>query len=76
MPNGKMISFQPGEYPDLDGLPEGTMVKFEGEGRLTSGGMEIVSFETEAENEATRELKSMTKNDSYAVSKEQKGGGF
>lgn len=62
MPQGKMIQFEAGEYPQLDGLEVGAKVKFSGIGTIQEGGMAIDSIDVEAEGMADRELKTMTKN--------------
>ena len=76
MPEGKIIPYEQGEYPELDNLPEGSKVKFEGEATLVEGGLQIDNIDLETENEATRSLKDMTKNDSMYSAKETKGSGF
>ena len=65
---GKMIQFEAGEYPNLDGLEVGAKVKFSGMGTIQEGGMVIDSIETEAEGMADRELKSMTNNNTAQAS--------
>lgn len=65
MPDGKIISVQPGEYPEIDGLKEGSMVKFEGEAQLVKGGLQITNIQMEpSDNDATQEINRMTGNDS------------
>jgi len=59
MPEGKLIPVQPGEYPELDNLPEGSKVKFEGEAELTKDGLLIKSIDLQTDNDATRELSKM-----------------
>jgi hypothetical protein len=90
MPEGKIISYSPGEYPELDNLPEGTKVSFNGQATIvkTQGteeggegegslGLQIDSIELDPEGEADRTLKDMTQNDSNSyASNEDKGGGF
>lgn len=66
MPEGKSIPFSAGEYKELDGLEDGTKVKFTGEGSVQmakdgSGNIVIDSMDIESEGPATRELKNMTK---------------
>jgi hypothetical protein len=63
----KMISTKPGEYPELDGLPMGASVHFEGDAELVEGGLRISSIQMEpSDNEATREVNRMTKGQEYA----------
>ncbi len=72
MPEGKSISFAAGEYPELDGLPDGSKVKLNimgtvsnsaEEGAEGQGGGTITfdNVEIETEGMADRELSSMTK---------------
>lgn len=90
MPTGKVIPFQPDEYPELRDLPEGTKVSFDGEATIIkmendneenqegegSMGLQIDNIDLNPEGEATRELKKMTTNDSgaYAGANENKSG--
>lgn len=65
MPEGKTIEFADGEYPELDGLPSGSEVKFSGAARIQDNGegaksLVISSMEFETEGMADRELRSMS----------------
>ena len=75
MPEGKIIPVAEGEYPELQNLPEGSKVSFEGQATLVEGGLQIDSIDLQVENEATRELKMMTKNDD-GMMREKKVSGF
>lgn len=89
MPQGQILPYSPGTYPELDNLPEGTKVSFDGEATIvkTEGtaeggegegtmGLQIDNIDLNPEGEATRELKKMTTNDSgaYAGANENKQG--
>jgi hypothetical protein len=87
MPKEQILPYSYGMYPELDNLPEGTKVSFNGEATIVktegteeggegSMGLQIDSIELDAEGEATRELGRMTKNDSspYVGSGESKRG--
>lgn len=77
MPEGKVISYMEGEYPELDGLKEGTQVKFEGVGTTGPNGLTILSIEFEKEGIADQELKTMTKQENYGSGdKSIEGGEF
>lgn len=67
MPEGKVISYMEGEYPELDGLKEGSQVKFEGVGTTGLDGLTITSIQFETEGLADRELKTMTKQEDYGT---------
>lgn len=73
MPQGQILPYQPGEYPELDNLPEGTKVSFDGEATIVktdgtqeggegegSMGLQIDNINLNPEGDATRELKRMT----------------
>ncbi len=63
MPEGKVIEFQEGEYPELDGLEVGSSVKFEGQATIEDmgegKGLVISSMEFETVGMADRERRSM-----------------
>jgi molybdopterin synthase catalytic subunit len=76
MAEGKVISYEQGEYPELDGLSEGAMIKFEGMGQLVKGGIQINSIEMEpSDNEATKEMSRMAKQDNVPSMKSDVSGG-
>jgi hypothetical protein len=89
MPVGKIIPFSPGEYPELNDLPEGTKVSFDGEATIVktegseeggegegSMGLQIDNIDLNPEGEADRNLKQMTQNDysNKSGATEMKGG--
>lgn len=91
MPNGKIIPYQPNEYPELDNLKEGAMVDFQGTAKIVktggteeggegegSMGLEIMGIDlTPSDNEATTELNRMTgKNMKPAPAMGKSAGGF
>jgi hypothetical protein len=64
MPEGKVIEFASGEYPELDGLEIGSSVKFQGEATIQdlgegALGLQIGSMTFETEGLADREMKRM-----------------
>ena len=61
MPEGKIIEFAPGEYPQLDGLEVGSQVKFSGTGTIDDAGLLVTSMEFQTEGAADREFKQMRK---------------
>ena len=77
MPEGKVIEYAQGEYPELDGIEVGSPVKFNGEatvedlgeGRM---GLRIGSMTLETESPATKEFGQMRNN---GTSKQQVGAG-
>jgi len=76
MPQGKLIPVEPGEYSELDGLPEGTKVNFEGTATLTKDGLQIDSMNLDPEGDATRELNKMTGNEYQGGGSQGEQGGF
>lgn len=67
MPSGKMISFEKGEYPEIDGLENGAPVEMNVQGHIEideSGNGNIVFDNVElspSENHADRAMSSMMK---------------
>jgi len=66
MPEGKSISYAEGEYPQLDGLQPGDKVKLMIDATIQENGNDQRSLvfenvEIETDNQADREMKSMSK---------------
>lgn len=76
MPDGKVIPATAEEYPELQDLPEGSKVKFDGEGTFTKEGIVIDSINLDTEDDATNELKKMTGNEGSNSGTPTKSNGF
>lgn len=67
MPEGKSISIQPGEYPELDGLKPGQKFSFSGTAIKEEGAMVIESMQFKTESVADKSYKEMRKQDSMPM---------
>ena len=67
MPENKIIPYGESEYPELEGLPDGSKVKFSGEAMIESmggenKGLRITSIDLQTENKADKDLRMMNSN--------------
>jgi hypothetical protein len=81
MPEGKVIEFQEGEYPELDGIEVGASVKLSGQATIVDvgegvKGLEISSMNFETEGMADKEMRAMRGGDKASASESySKGAG-